>query len=79
MKMKFEQEFATAKSEYAFLLRFFHEALNVEEVKWQDLTIRNLTKVRDRMLEECAANTVNTYCAVIKAFLGQFSDTDLIP
>jgi len=77
--MKFEKEFAQANPRYSFLLNFFRDALGVKEVKWDMLTLRNLTKVREKMEESCAANTVCTYCAVIKAFLAQFTDTNLIP
>ena len=77
--MRFEQEFAQVNPKHEFLLRFFREELSVREVKWSDLTIRNLTKVRDKMLEECAANTVGTYCAIIKAFLAQYVDQNILP
>lgn len=75
----FEKEFTAAAPKYGYLLRFFHDALQQKEVQWKHITIRNLTKVREQMESECAANSVVTYCAVIKAVLAQFADTDLIP
>lgn len=77
--MKFEQEFREAKPKYEYLLNEFRDALEVDEVTWEMLTLRNLTKIKDFLLEECSANSVATYCAVFKAFLAQFSDTDLLP
>lgn len=77
--MKFEKEWVEINPKHEFLLRDFRDALGVKEVTWDMLTLRNLTIIRDFMLEEHAANTVTTYCAIFKAFLAQFSDTDLIP
>lgn len=77
--MNFENEWVETNPKYGFLLEEFRNALDEKEVKWEMLTIRNLTKIRDYMLESHAANTVSTYCAVFKAFLAQFCDTDLLP
>lgn len=77
--MKFETEWLETYGNYDFLLREFREAIDVDEVTWKMLTIRNLTKMRDFMLTMHAANTVTTYCALLKAFLAQFVDSDLLP
>ena len=79
--MKFEKEFEETNPKYAYLLRFFRDALTngKKEVTWDMLTIRNLTKVREKMEDACAANTAATYCAIVKAFLAQYTDTNLIP
>lgn len=77
--MKFEKEWVEINPNYRFLLREFRDALGVSEISWDMLTIRNLTKIRDFMLNKHAANSVSTYCAILKSFLAQFIDTDLIP
>ena len=76
---KFEQEVSEMHPKNIFLIQYMRDALHTKEVKWEDITIRNLAKIREYMESIVAANTVVTYCAFIKAFLAQFSDTDLIP
>lgn len=75
----FEKEFAAAKPQYEYLLRSFRDALNVEEVTWDMLTMRNLVIIRDYLLSKKASNSVHTYCAVFKAFLAQFEDAGVLP
>lgn len=77
--MKFEQEWEKVNPKHVFLLRYFREALETSEVEWSMMTIRNLNKIREALEEKYAANSVVTYCAIIKAFLAQFVDTDLLP
>ena len=75
--MDFEKEFGQTAN--AHLLRYFHEALGADKIEWEMLTIRNLAKVRECMEKTCAANSVVTYCAIIKSFLAQYTDTGLLP
>ena len=79
MKLNFEQEFLAAYPKYDYLLERFRDALEEGEVEWGMMTKRNLVKIREHLEGIYAPNTVATFCAVLKAFLAQFTDTDLLP
>lgn len=77
--MSFEKEWVAINPKHVHLLRLFRDAIGVQEMKWEHITLRNLAKIRERMELDFAANSAATYCAILKAFLAQFADTDNIP
>lgn len=77
--MKFEKEWVEAYPKYNWLLKDFRTALGVGEMSFELCSVRNLTKIRDYMMTVKSANSVRTYCAVLKAFLAQFVDSDVLP
>lgn len=77
--MDFEKEWTRINPEYVHLLKKFREALEVDKIEFGMMTVRNLTIIREYLAERMAGNSVVTYCAILKAFLAQFSDTDALP
>lgn len=77
--MSFEKEWVAINPKHVHLLRLFRDAIGVQEIKWEHITLRNLAKIREEMELNFAANSAATYCAILKAFLVQFTDTDLLP
>lgn len=77
--LSFEQEFVRQKPNHVFLLRYMREAIDVSEVRWEDLTTLNLSRIRDYICELVTSNSACTYLAEFKAFLNRYKDEDLIP
>ena len=77
--LSFEQEFERLNPGRIQILRFMREAIAVKEVKWEDLTTLNLSKVRELICKRVSGNSACTYLAVLKAFLSHYEDEKLIP
>lgn len=74
----FEEEFEHRNPDRTQIIRFMREAIGVDEVKWADLTINNLTQVRDYLMQKLSPNSAHVYCAIIRAFLNLYcEDVDL--
>jgi integrase len=77
--LSFEQEFERANPGRIQILRFMREAVGVSEIKWSDLTLSNLNKVRELMLQRLAQNSAQVYCSIIKAFLNNVCEDVELP
>lgn len=77
--LSFEQEFTRRQPGRVQIIRFMREAIGVNEVEWSDLTRINLISVADYIKDRVSANTAVVYFAVLKAFLGTFTDEGIIP
>lgn len=76
--LSFEQEFTKRQPNRVQILRFMREAIGVKEVQWSDLTMTNLTEVRDCMMRRLSQNSAQVYCAILRAFLNNVcEDVDL--
>lgn len=75
----FEKEFLSEHPTKVFILKPMRDALNVAEVKWQDLTTLNLNRVKEHICSHVSPNTACWYLAVIKAFLGKYADEGIVP
>lgn len=77
--LSFEQEFVRQQPDRVQILRFMREAIGGKEIQWGDLTMLNLTKVRDHLLESLAQNSAQVYCAIIRAFLNNVCEDVELP
>lgn len=77
--LSFEAEFTRRHPNRPQILRFMREAIGTDEVQYSDLTLTNLERVRDLMLERLAQNSAQVYCAIIKAFLNTISEEVELP
>lgn len=77
--LSFEQEFVRRHNNRPQILRFMREAIGTDEVQYSDLTLTNLERVRDLMLERLAQNSAQVYCAIIKSFLNIISEEVELP
>lgn len=77
--LSFEQEFIRKEPKRVQVIRFMREAIGVKEVQWKHLTTLNLSKVREYICERVSGNSACTYLAIIKAFLANYKDEDIIP
>lgn len=77
--LSFEQEFIRKEPKRFQIIRFMREAIGVREVQWKHLTTLNLAKVRDHIVEIVSGNSACTYLAIIKAFLANYKDENIVP
>ena len=77
--LSFEQEFIRKEPKRFQIIRFMREAIGVREVQWKHLTTLNLTKVRDHIVDIVSGNSACTYLAIIKAFLANYKDENIVP
>lgn len=77
--LSFEQEFVRKVPKRPQILRYMREAIGKKEVKWEDLTTLNLSRIRDYICDIVSANSACTYLAEINAMLANFADEDVIP
>lgn len=77
--LSFEQEFVRRQPKRVHILRFMRQAIGVGEVQWSDLTVHNLTRVRDYLLSHLAQNSAQVYCAIIRAFLNEVCEDVELP
>ena len=77
--LSFEQEWMRRFPNRFVVLKYMREAINTDEVQYSDLTLYNLEKVRDLMLERLAQNSAQVYCSIIKAFLNDICEEVELP
>ena len=77
--LSFEQEFTRRQPKRVHLLSFLREAAGVKEVNYSDLTLSTLEDARNLMSERLAQNSVQVYCAILKAFLNDISEEVNLP
>lgn len=77
--LSFEQEWTRRNPDRVHILRFMRKAIGVKEVNYGDLTLTNLTAMREYMLERLAQNSVQVYCSIIKAFLNNVCEEVELP
>lgn len=77
--LSFEQEFTRKFPDRFNVIKYMREAINTDEVQYSDLTLYNLEKVRDLMLERLAQNSAQVYCSIIKAFLNDICEEVELP
>lgn len=77
--LSFEQEWTRRNPNRPQILRFMREAIGTDEVQYSDLTLTNLERVRNLMLESLAQNSAQVYCAIIKSFLNVISEEVELP
>lgn len=77
--LSFEQEFTRKFPNRFNVIKYMREAINTDEVQYSDLTLYNLEKVRDLMLERLAQNSAQVYCSIIKAFLNDICEEVELP
>lgn len=75
LEQEFEHRFPTRMQ----ILRLMREAIGVEEVKFEHMTLSNLEEVCRLMMERLAQNSAQVYCAIIKAFLNAVSEEVDLP
>lgn len=77
--LSFEQEFIRKNPDRIQIVRFMREAIEVREIQWDMLTTLALTKIREHICNSVAPNSACTYLAIIKAFLANYNDENIIP
>jgi len=69
MKQTFESIFMMHSPGHEFLLQRMRAALEVDEVRFSDITSVNMIKFREYMMGEVANNSLKTYFAIIKSVI----------
>lgn len=77
-KISFEKEFVKRNEKKDHILRFMREAIGVDEVTFDDITVANIRKVKQYLLDNKANNSAVTYMAIIKATIHQFEEDGLL-
>ena len=72
--LSFEKEFMETNPNKGSVLRYMREAMNVDEVRWCDITSSNMSKVSKVINRECSGNTPQTYISIIKSFLKKYAE-----
>lgn len=70
--LSFEKEFMETNPLNGSILGYMREAMNVDEVRWCDITSPNMSKVSKLINKECSGNTPQTYISIIKSFLKKY-------
>lgn len=73
-----KEAFAMKHPQYLNVLRMFEEA-NGCEAAWENITKPRLAKFVAYMADRLAANSVKTYCAMVKSTLRLYSDVVELP
>lgn len=69
MKETFESIFMMHSPDFEFLLKRMRAALEVDEVRFEDITSLNMIKFREYMMGEVSNNSLKTYFAIIKSVI----------
>ncbi len=72
--LSFEKEFMETNPNKGSVLGYMREAMNVDEVRWCDITSSNMSKVSKVINRECSGNTPQTYISIIKSFLKKYAE-----
>lgn len=79
MDINFETEFLKKNPRYPHIIGYMKEALGQSTITWMDMTKVNLDNIREYIMGKVAPNTAMNYLAIIKAFLGKYSEEELVP
>lgn len=75
----FESEFARRQPQRPQIPAFMREALNKNEIVWEDLTKSNLTDVANYIKDKVAPNSARTYFAILSSFLSIYIEEGYVP
>ena len=78
-KPTFESEFARRQPLRPQIVRLMREALDKNEVVWEDLTKSNLMDIAEYIKDKVAPNSARTYFAILSAFLSIYIDEGYVP
>lgn len=77
--LNFESEFLLRNPRGKHILAHLRRAIGTDSIEWQDITKLNMERFSTYLTAHLAQNSARTYYAVMKAFVGRFSEEGIMP